>query len=103
MVHSLEKRKPPDMTQRQWDNAFGWTANLWGNTQALYSADVSDLQQLEREMNEKLKGKVDFNTILWIWDRFAEVCTGAKRYNEIYRDELIDFSSPEGSKRSSIG
>lgn len=103
MLRSLEKRRPADMTPRQWNNAVIWTCNLVPNSMIMYTAELRDMQQFERELKVKLNGHVDFDTILWIWDRIAALCELGQRNNERWRNQMIEDSSLEGSKRHQLG
>jgi hypothetical protein len=100
MLSTLPRRRPPEMTPKQWENAVAWTtSNLFGTSKLYYApVDLPAMQRFERELKVKLAGKVDFNTILWIWDRFAELSPSGQRYNEIYRQQMIEDTSLEGSK-----
>jgi hypothetical protein len=104
MLRSLEKRRPTEMTPGQWNNAVVWTTGgLLPNSAIFHTADLRDIQQLERELQVKLNGRVDFNTILWIWDRIALLCETGQLYNERWRKQMIEDSSLEGSKRTWLG
>ena len=79
------------MTRKQWESAVAWTNNVHGNSQT-YLAEVDAIRSLRLEIERKLEdtdGDVDMETIHWIWDSYARLCNGGKRYQR-FRQQMID-------------
>jgi hypothetical protein len=57
------------------------------------------MDRFERELNRRLKGPVDLQTIDWIWDEMARLTPNGKTYSDSYRpttpERLKEFE--EGS------
>jgi hypothetical protein len=79
-LDSLVSRRPAEMSPRQWESAVAWTGNLHANSLVAHQADGPTVAALERRIREKLAGKVDLQTIHWIWDEYARVCPGGASY-----------------------
>jgi hypothetical protein len=91
-IASLEKKCPPDMTQREWDVAISWTLQLTGNTMLPGWADLDDMRRLDRELEERAKGKVDMDLVLWIWDEVAKIDPTGPRYKRKFQFVMLEDS-----------
>jgi hypothetical protein len=101
VIGSLKDNRPPTMTKSQWDNTVTWTECLEGNSLLPFEANLDDLRRFHRELKEKTKGEVDMTTILWIWDRVAQLTPSGKRYQRFRQqmlDEIGDNESPNNKE-----
>ena len=98
VIESLAKRRPPDMEPSQWERAVGWTINLDGNS-LTHLADATAIRSLREQLERKLESDVDMETIGWIWDSYAELCTSGKRYQR-FRQRMLDEIAEGGGNWS---
>ena len=89
-IASLEKKCPPDMTQREWNVAVHWTLQLTGNTMLPGWADFDDMRRFQCELEVRAKGKVDMDLVLWIWDEVAKIDPAGLRYKQKFRTIMLD-------------
>jgi hypothetical protein len=90
-IDSLALRRPPELTRQQWESAVAWTSNLHGNSLLRFQTDTPALRQFEQRLSEKLKGKVNLETIDWIWAEYARACPGGanyQRFKPMMQDEI---------------
>ena len=98
-INLLEKKCPPTMNEKQWEIAIEWTLNLTGNSLLPFEAKLSDLRRFQHELEERAKGKIDMDIILWIWDQHALLTPTGKRYKQKYQQQMLDemrFYAPKG-------
>ncbi len=88
-IASLAKKCPPDMTQRGWNVAVDWTLQLTGNTMLPGCADLDDMRGLRRELEERAKGKVDMDLVLWIWDEVAKIDPHGLQYKRKFQQVML--------------
>ena len=91
VIWQLVDHRPPDMTPKQWESAVAWTNNLDCNS-LTFLAPAESIRSLRLELEAKLKGTdrpVDMDTVNWIWDSYAELCHGGKRYQR-FRGQMTD-------------
>ncbi len=81
-IDALESRRPSNMTRGQWACAVGWTHNLHGNSQLMFEVDGEAIAAFERRMETKFSGKVDIETIHWVWSEYASICPSGNRYQK---------------------
>ena len=81
-IRSLEKRCPADMTQTQWDSAVAWTNSLHANSLVWGFKNAPAIRSLRLRIEKKLNGTVTMDTIIWIWDQYAELCPHGARYQQ---------------------
>ena len=98
VIESLAKRRPPNMEPRQWESAVAWTINLDANS-LTYRADASSIRSLREQLELKLESNIDMETITWIWDSYAELCTSGKRYQR-FRQLMLDEIAAGGGNWS---
>ena len=79
-LESLARRRPNDLSPRQWESAVAWTLNLHGNSLVRFQADGTKLRNFDERLAKKLAGEVNLDTIHWIWDEYAEICSGGANY-----------------------
>lgn len=88
-LESLASRRPNDMSPRQWESAVAWTLNLHGNSLIMFQAGGEQIRRLDQRLANKLAGEVNMDTIHWIWDEYAEICSGGARYQR-FRAQMDD-------------
>ena len=93
-IESLATKCPPDLTQDQWNVAVNNTHNLPGNCLIFEQVNLDDVRRLQRELEEKAKGKVDMELIFWIWDEVAKMSLPGQRYIEKYQKVMLDKMQP---------
>jgi len=89
LIQSLANRRPDQLTQRQWQTAVDWTNNLNGNSLVWEFKDGPAIRTLRQQLETKLEGEVNMDTIIWIWDRYAELCPAGARYQK-WRKVMLD-------------
>ena len=88
-LEALARRRPKELTPRQWESAVAWTRNLHGNSLLPFQADGPTIRRFELRLAKKLRGNVNLETIHWIWDEYAAICPGGKNYQR-FRSQMID-------------
>jgi endo-beta-N-acetylglucosaminidase D len=79
-------KKPKEVSLARWEDAVRWTNNACSNV--CFSPAHIDLPEFQRfcdELNQKVKGKVDLDTLKWIWSRLAS--TGSHGRNYVARNK----------------
>ena len=98
LIQSLASRCPPDMDKTQWNVAVDWTNNLNGNTLVWGFNDGSAIRKHRQQIETRLQGEVDMGTIVWIWDRYAELCPAGLKYQE-WRQVMLDEIAKTGQSQ----
>jgi hypothetical protein len=80
LIGSLAARRPAGITRGQWSSAVGWTHNLHHNSLLMFQTDVATMAAFEKRLQTRLDGKVDMETIDWIWNEYAKTCPGGESY-----------------------
>lgn len=81
----LAKKYPQGITSGEWASCVFWTHNLHGNC-GYYPAFPTDrLRVFADELNSRMGGEVDLNTIDWIWDEYVKYAHGGQQYSIKYR------------------
>ena len=88
-IESLAARRPKDVSPRQWESAVAWTLNLHGNSLLMFQADGPNIRNFEKRLADKLSGDVNLETIHWIWDEYAKICSGGRQYQR-FRAQMVD-------------
>lgn len=72
-----------------WDCAHTWTITAYCNV-CFSPEHVStvEMYRLREDLNRKLEGSVDLDTLRWIWDRLAQTGPHGKRYVERFRSQF---------------
>jgi hypothetical protein len=81
-ILSLADRRPAEMTQSQWDSAVSWTNNLHANSLVWGFKNAAPIRSLRLQIESRLDGPVTMDTIIWIWDQYAELCPLGARYQK---------------------
>jgi hypothetical protein len=104
-LEGLAKRRPPNLTRKQWNNVVGWTIQGHGNTLGAAmpfpgrrSIPRKEMNDFEAELRRRLNGPVDLGTINWIWDEFERLVPEfGPEYSRNYRpttpDKLKEFEN----------
>lgn len=98
LIDGLYLRQPDNLTAAQWRCMVNWTRSLHGNSLIAYQATTSQIGEFELRVEKQLSGKVDAETIEWIWDEYATICRGGKSYQRfrlMLNDELVALKSPK--------
>jgi len=96
---SLAKRRPQEMSPRQWESAVAWTLNLHGNSLLRFQASAAKMRDFKERLEQKLTGKVDMQTIEWIWDEYADMCPGGRNYQK-FRPQMVEEIQAGGANWS---
>ena len=70
----LAKKYPQGITSGEWASCVFWTHNLHGNCGYYPVFPTDRLRVFADELNTRMEGEVDINTIDWIWDEYVQVC-----------------------------
>lgn len=85
-LQSLAKKRPPNVTPKQWENIVGWTLNAHANCFAhWHQLSQQDMKQFEVELRQHLAGPVTLETIDWIWDEIVRLSPLGQSYSDNYR------------------
>jgi hypothetical protein len=93
----LAKKRPPNITRRQWNNVVGWTTTAHGNTLAATRwIPREQMDNFESELHLRLQGPVDITTIDWIWDEFERLAPNygpeySRKYRPTSPEQLREF------------
>jgi hypothetical protein len=77
------------MTRGQWGSAVAWTLNLHGNSLLRFEADRSAITAFEKRLKGKLAGRVDMQTIDWIWNEYANLCPHGASYQR-FKPQMLE-------------
>ena len=61
-------------------------------------SDQGRLGRFQQQLADKLEGRVDLDTILWIWDQYAELKNG---YYQEWRKVMLDDMAKLGPSATS--
>ena len=89
-IDRLLAQRPTAMTPRDWNYLVGWTRNGLGNccsSPSLIRENVR-FEQFATDIERRVMGKVDIQTIDWIWDEFEATSLNGKNYSERWRPTL---------------
>ncbi len=93
LMAQLYLRRPPDVNPDEWDVAASWAGTAYCNV--FFSPEHTPLKELKQfcmELEERLRGPIEFKTIDWVWERLGR--TGQcglhyrQRYETQYHEEL---------------
>jgi hypothetical protein len=88
-LKTLAKKRPPDVTRKQWENVVAWTWNAEGNCLAFHrNIPLEEMTRFEAELKRRLEGPVDLGTIDWIWDEIVRLTPNGQRYSDDWRPTL---------------
>lgn len=93
LLRSLVSRRPSDMSRGQWGSAVAWTLNLHSNSLLMFEADGPTIGAFEDQLQAKLAGDVDMQTIHWIWDEYANLCPHGASYQRFKPQMMEEIAS----------
>jgi hypothetical protein len=74
-IRYLRPSDPSTVDPAVWDHALGATITAYGNV--CFSTEhvsIPEMYRLRDDLDAKLKGKVDLDTLVWIWERLGGTC-----------------------------
>jgi hypothetical protein len=80
-INSLELRRPANVSVESWRNCIAWASIAHCNI--CFSEEHTTYEAMcrfEEQLDNKLKGDVDQNTIAWIGDRLTETGPHGQQY-----------------------
>lgn len=98
-IRALADSPPQNVDGSQWRQAVDWTANL--TCQVYFSPSqerLLSLRRLEKALDEKAQGKVDLQTLRWIWDEIQADNPNSRYPVDFWNDEL--FGEPPATDNS---
>lgn len=85
-ILSFSQKRPANVDAKQWEEAVGWTMNIYGNVSMMTDeCDMPFLQRFRTSLQKKANRGVDFDTLKWIWDELAKAGPRAADYAYSYR------------------
>ena len=96
-IDGLYAKKPSGLNPAQWQCLVDWTRNLHGNSLIAFQTSTRDISEFEARIEKGVSGKVDAATIEWIWDEYANVCSGGEKYQRfriMVNESLVALKSP---------
>ena len=81
MIRPLRPSDPSGVDPVVWDRALGATITAYGNV--CFSpghVSTSEMARLRDDLDAKLKGRVDLDTLIWTWERLGETGPHGRRY-----------------------
>lgn len=74
-LQTLAKKRPANLSRKQWNNVVAWTLNGHGDILCAerYGIPRAEMVRFEAELRRRLQGPVDLATIDWIWDEFERL------------------------------
>ena len=88
-LQSLAKKRPANVSRKQWENVVAWTLNAHGNCLAFHrSIPRDEMARFEVELKQHLAGQVSLETIDWIWDEIVRLTPGGQHYSDNWRPTL---------------
>jgi hypothetical protein len=101
-LESLAKRRPAELSKKQWQHVVGLTLNAHANCFVIQKdLPVEEMERFEAGLRSRLKGTVDLAIIDWIWDEIVRLTRNGKSYSESYRPtspaKLAEFEASNES------
>ena len=89
---TLRERRPPNISQHEWDEGVDWAVNAHTNTFiGPEGASFQSMKQFGDQLDDKLKNEVDFSIFDWIWDQLEQAGPAGKqygRYRALFQENL---------------
>lgn len=103
LLQQMRTRRPDEVPEKQWNQAVEWAEIVTSNVACVdYFFPLEDLKPFRVELEQKMKGPVDLNTIDWIWtDLKSGNSSGAKyaaTWEAKYRFEVHGEPIPKSSQ-----
>lgn len=79
-----------------WDCAHGITATAFANVCFSPShVSTAEMERFRGDLDARLRGPIDLDTLVWIWERLAETGPHGRGYAERHGDLLLQcFPAP---------
>jgi len=90
-IRDLKPSNQASVSPAVWECASDWTITAYGNI--CFSpehVETAEMYRLRDELNGKLGGFIDLDTLIWIWDRLAKTGPHGKQYIERYRPQFLE-------------
>lgn len=72
-LNSLQSKRPTEVAPVLWECVWVWTRTFHGNISfSPEHVSLDEMCRLRDDLNEKLKGRIDLNTLAWIGDRLGK-------------------------------
>ncbi len=85
-LNTLEKKRPPELTQGQWEHVVSWTFNLHSNCGTIPgTVDQAWRDGFADELERRFAGPITLAEIEWIWDEYAAHTKNGQNYSDKYR------------------
>ena len=88
-IKRLATKRPPGVSNEQWEQAVFWTLNAHANCCAvpefLKMRDKAELERFADELEHRVRGPADPKIIDWIWDEFERISRYGKKYSYAWR------------------
>jgi hypothetical protein len=82
LLRSLEDRRPPEVSPETWADLVLWTRNANSNCASFRgSIEPADFTAFLDELERKLRGPVNVETIDWIWDQYVRISRAGPSYD----------------------
>jgi hypothetical protein len=91
-IRYLKPSDPSGVDPAVWDHALGATITAYGNV--CFSTEhvsIPEMYRLRDDLDAKLKGKVDLDTLVWIWERLGETGPPGQSYARRHRPLLDQY------------
>jgi hypothetical protein len=102
-IQSLVSKRPPDLTQDQWNVAVFQTCAFPSGRLLSGRVNLDDLRRFQRELEERAKEKVDMKLVFWIWDEFAKISPAGPQYKQRFQQAMLDAMQPSSAKGKKVG
>jgi hypothetical protein len=96
-IRYLRPSHPDVVNPAVWDCAHGWVVTANGNV--CFSpehAATSEMHRLRHDLQKRIAGEIDLNTLKWIWSRLGDTGPHGKRYVDRFGSSFRDCF-PSGS------
>lgn len=101
-IRYLKPTEPNAVGSGEWDCAHAWVVTAYCNI--CFSTEhttTAEMYRLRDDLDRKLTGPVNLETLKWIWDRLGETGHHGKQYTEHYEPSFRDCFFVNEARRSS--
>jgi hypothetical protein len=82
-IRNLRPTQPNAIDPRVWECAHGWVVTAYCNI--CFSPEhtaTPEMYRLQADLEERLQGEIDLETLKWIWRRLGETGPHGKQYTD---------------------
>jgi hypothetical protein len=100
LVVQLQHGRPADIDPETWEWATNWAITAYCNV--CFSPEHVSLEELRRfnaDLEERLRGPVDLETVHWVWDRLGRTGPHGKSYQERFEPQYREGLGVAGQRR----